>query len=103
MSGRAYRASRPYRTPVSVSRQVRVSSSNYWRYQMKDTPVLGDALKAYDQNRFWNDYLHNIGKDWDFVRYPSLLGGTTYVGAGMSAMSSVAGVMISRNLMRMYR
>lgn len=68
------------------------------RWNMKDTPGIGPMLRADDQTRYWNDYLYNIGKDWSYVRYPALLGGTSMLGAGMSATS-----LVSRNLMSLYR
>lgn len=77
--------------------------SPYGRWQMSRLPVVGDFMRAMDQQKYYNDYFRNTGLSWNDVKYPALLGGQNAFGAGTSSGYAIAGGMISRNLMRLYR
>lgn len=77
--------------------------SPYARYQYSQLPIVGDWMRASDQQKYWNDYLSARGWTWDNVKYPALLGGTSVGGAISNTASSSASMMISRNLIRLYR
>lgn len=69
----------------------------YARYELSKVPGIGDAFKALDQKKFYNDYFRNTGMSWDDVKYPALLGGPGAFGAGMGAYN------VSKNLFRLYK
>lgn len=78
-------------------------SDPYFRWQMSQTPIVGDFMRAMDQQKYWNDYLRNRGMTWKNVKYPALLGGQTAVGAGFNAGYTAIGAVVSKNLLRLYR
>lgn len=80
-----------------------VLDSPYARWQYSRLPIVGDFYRASDQQRYYNDYLRNRGMSWSDVKYPSLLGGQNAIGASVSAGYSVAGMAVSRNLLRLYK
>lgn len=75
----------------------------YMRWQLSQTPVLGGFYRALDQDKYYSDYLRNTRQTWADVKYPALLGGSTMMSAFMSVPVSGANMVISRNLMRMYK
>ena len=78
-------------------------TGGYARYQISRLPIVGDFYRASDQEKYYNDYLRNTRQTWDDVKYPALLGGQNWTGAIAGAVSAVPQMMISRNLLRMYR
>lgn len=80
-----------------------IFSDPYARWQMSRLPVVGDFMRAMDQQKYYNDYLRNTGMSWKDVKYPALLGGQNAVGAGVNSAYTLAGMAVSRNLMRLYR
>lgn len=68
------------------------------RWNLKDSPAVGSWIRAEDQTRYWNDYLYNIGKDWSYVRYPSLLNGSSMMSAALDTAQ-----LVSRNLRYLYK
>lgn len=75
----------------------------YTRWQLSRLPFVGDFMRAMDQQNYYNDYFRNTGMSWSDVKYPALLGGQNAIGAGTNAAYTIAGGMVSRNLMRLYR
>lgn len=77
--------------------------SPYARYQYSQLPFVGDWMRASDQQKFYNDYLRSRGMTWADVKYPALLGGTSVGGAVTGSANTAMGMMVSRNLLRLYR
>lgn len=75
----------------------------YARYQLSRTPILGDFMRASDQEKYYRDYFRNTGLKWSDVKYPALLGGQNYTGAFVGAGYTAVGGMVSRNLLKLYR
>lgn len=88
-----------------------IMNYNYLKWQMSQMPG-GQWHRADDQTRYWDTYLRNAGLTWDDVKYPALLGGTSYGGAVSQTFGSVLRVgfsagyglgMISKNIKTFYR
>lgn len=59
-------------------------------------PVLGDFERAYDNYRYYDDYLRNRGMSWNDVKYP------TRLNAGLGNAYGTLNF-VSKNIMRLYR
>lgn len=69
----------------------------YARYELSKVPGIGDAFRALDQKKYYNDYLYSRGMTWDDVKYPALLSGEGAFGAGAATFR------VSKNLFKLYR
>lgn len=60
-------------------------------------PVIGNALRSYDDFRYMSDYVENRGISWTSIKYPTrtVAGVNTTFGSGVSFVSS--------NIKRLYR
>lgn len=60
-------------------------------------PVIGNALRSYDDLQYMTDYIENRGLSWTSIKYPTrTIGGVnTTFGSGVSFVSS--------NIKRLYR
>ncbi len=63
-------------------------------------PVIGSAIRGFDNMRYMDDYLSNRGLDWSDVRYPSRSPGG-YSDLGNATSSAVS--FVSGNIKHLYK
>lgn len=67
-------------------------------YYGQHIPVIGDFIRAYDTQRYLDDYMRNTGLTWADVRYPTRLFSAGYGGAIGGSVNFV-----SSNIKRLYK
>lgn len=91
-------------THAKGSKSWTQANTNRWKYHMSGVPFVGDFIRAYDQNAYFNDYLNNRNIDWANIKYPSLnIGAGSYASAASNLAYGGAYAYVSKNLMSLYR
>lgn len=69
--------------------------SRYAYMMAYGTPFVSDFFRAYDNYRYYDDYLRSRGMSWNDVKYMGRMSGAGSFGS--------AGVSVSRNLLYLYK